>query len=151
MSWVTLWLCHLTFTDKKVCQPSVAIWVANCWSWKYDLFAASFTDQVVYCVSITRVCLCELPWQLNDQLDVWQLMLTMVIILAPNIFMQHWHVSARPKKTKLSQVHQSCETKGLVMLLPLTRRLFRSSHRGLAIVKKISYCHNKKVAKLKSS
>ena len=38
--------CHPTFTDKKVCQPAVAIQLANSWSQKCDNFPASFTDQV---------------------------------------------------------------------------------------------------------
>ena len=38
--------CHPTLTDKKVCRPSVAIWLTNSWLQKCDNFPASFTDQV---------------------------------------------------------------------------------------------------------
>ena len=43
---LTTYLCHPTFTDKKVCWPLVAIWLVNSWSQKCDNFPAIFTDQV---------------------------------------------------------------------------------------------------------
>ena len=40
--------CHPTFTDKKVCQPSVTIRLMKTWQQKYVKFPTNFTDQVQY-------------------------------------------------------------------------------------------------------
>ena len=67
---------------------------------------------------------------------MWQVTLTRGMV-ATFISSQHLHATYQCE-ANISQVNQSWETKGLVMLLPLTRRLFSSSHRGLVVEKKIS-------------
>ena len=99
------------------------------------------------CVSETGLDKRKFHWQQNGRLYVWQVTLTRGMTF---ISYQNLHATSTCQcKANVSQVNQSWETEGLVMLLPLTRRLFSSSDRDLVVEKKIS--DNKKVAKLKSS
>ena len=106
----------------------------------------SLTKFFIDHVSETGLDKREFHWQQNGRLYVWQVTLTRGMV-ATFISSQHLHATYQCE-ANISQVNQSWETKGLVMLLPLTRRLFSSSHRGLVVEKKIS---DKKIAKLKRS